>query len=279
MENKSIEKYIKNSRSKGMSDKDIKSQLKKVGWNMDEVNQAFNNLDSAPMPEPKAMPATIKKKVDEPPKPNYNDNHSNNNHNIQNDESKTNTLAIIALIMAFVFWPLGIILGIIALGKIKKSGEKGKGLAVAAIVIPIVLLGLLIIVTLIASVAYFGLLDMSQYMPERCDFPIDMPCTGKALITSNSLFVSLISNKDRAITLKDYSVEGCSGFTTFTKNGSDQTYVDAEIGKGEKFSFMVDGCDFGKIGDKVKSNVVLTYADVDTGIEYKIQASVMGAVS
>ncbi|MER6255098.1 DUF4190 domain-containing protein [Streptomyces sp. NPDC001584] len=50
---------------------------------------------------------------------------------------KTNTLAIVALVMAIVCGiPLvPIILGIVALSQIKSRGEKGKGLAIAAIVV------------------------------------------------------------------------------------------------------------------------------------------------
>lgn len=42
---------------------------------------------------------------------------------------RTNTLAIIALIGAFVFAPAGIICGHIALGQIKRTGEGGQQLA------------------------------------------------------------------------------------------------------------------------------------------------------
>jgi len=41
----------------------------------------------------------------------------------------TNTLAIIALIAAFVLPPAGIVVGHIALGQIKRTGEAGHGLA------------------------------------------------------------------------------------------------------------------------------------------------------
>lgn len=44
-------------------------------------------------------------------------------------ESKTNVLAIIALIAAFVFPLAGIIVGHIALSQIKRTGEGGHGLA------------------------------------------------------------------------------------------------------------------------------------------------------
>lgn len=48
---------------------------------------------------------------------------------------KTNTLAIVGLILAIFIAPIGLILSIIALVKINKSKEGGKGLAIAGIII------------------------------------------------------------------------------------------------------------------------------------------------
>lgn len=47
----------------------------------------------------------------------------------------TNALAIAALILVFVFLPLGIVFGHLARGQIKRTGEGGKGLATAALII------------------------------------------------------------------------------------------------------------------------------------------------
>ena len=49
--------------------------------------------------------------------------------------AKTNTLAIVALISSFFISLLGVILGHVALGQIKRTGEGGRGLAIAALVI------------------------------------------------------------------------------------------------------------------------------------------------
>lgn len=49
--------------------------------------------------------------------------------------AKTNVLAIIALVAAFVVPLAGIICGHIALGQIKRSGESGRGLALAGTVL------------------------------------------------------------------------------------------------------------------------------------------------
>ncbi|MCW2704145.1 MAG: conserved rane protein of unknown function [Blastococcus sp.] len=47
----------------------------------------------------------------------------------------TNTMAILALVMAFVFAPAGLILGILARKQIRQTGEDGDGLALAGIIV------------------------------------------------------------------------------------------------------------------------------------------------
>jgi ABC-type spermidine/putrescine transport system permease subunit II len=49
--------------------------------------------------------------------------------------ARTNTLAIVALIAAFVFAPAGLICGFIARNQIKQTKEQGDGMALAAILI------------------------------------------------------------------------------------------------------------------------------------------------
>jgi len=44
-------------------------------------------------------------------------------------------MAILALVMAFVFAPAGLVLGIIARKQIKETGEEGDGLALAGIIV------------------------------------------------------------------------------------------------------------------------------------------------
>lgn len=63
----------------------------------------------------------------------------------------TNVLAIISLVAAFVFPLAGIITGHIALSQIKKTGENGRGLALAGTVLGYVFT-ILYIIIIIASV-------------------------------------------------------------------------------------------------------------------------------
>lgn len=66
---------------------------------------------------------------------------------------KTNVLAIVSLVISILgFNVIAIILGAIALNQIKKTGENGRGLAIAGIIIGAVSL-VIVIIVIIASIA------------------------------------------------------------------------------------------------------------------------------
>jgi peptidyl-prolyl cis-trans isomerase B (cyclophilin B) len=63
----------------------------------------------------------------------------------------TNGMAIASLVCAFVFAPLGIVFGHISLSQIKRTGEDGRGLAVAGLVISyLITVGTIVAVVLVA---------------------------------------------------------------------------------------------------------------------------------
>lgn len=47
----------------------------------------------------------------------------------------TNTLAVVSLVLAFVCAPAGLVLGVVARRQIRRTGEEGAGLALAAIIV------------------------------------------------------------------------------------------------------------------------------------------------
>jgi hypothetical protein len=67
---------------------------------------------------------------------------------------KTNVLAIVGFILAFFVSVAGIIVSAIALGQIKKTGEGGRGLAIAGVIIGIV--GVIITIIYVVVVVIYA---------------------------------------------------------------------------------------------------------------------------
>lgn len=69
----------------------------------------------------------------------------------------TNTMAIVALIMGFVFSPLAIVFGHIAKKQIRETGEEGDGLATAGLVLGYVFTGLAVAFCCVYGIIIIGL--------------------------------------------------------------------------------------------------------------------------
>ena len=74
---------------------------------------------------------------------------------------RTNVLAIVGLVVAFFVPIVGAILGHVALGQIKKTGEEGRGLALAAVILGWVFTGLAIIAVIVAAIPFIILGGMA----------------------------------------------------------------------------------------------------------------------
>jgi hypothetical protein len=131
MVNQNLLDYIKKSREKGLSNGQISAQLQRVGWDFHLVDEAFEALDS---PTLQSSPLQVSVPQEELQTKNLEQNKT------ISTENKTSVLAIISLVFAIIFCPVGLILSIVALVKIKKTKQKGKGFAVAGLVISIIFL-------------------------------------------------------------------------------------------------------------------------------------------
>ena len=125
---------------------------------------------------------------------------------------RTNAMAIASLVCAFVFAPLGILFGHLSLSQIKRSGEDGRGLAIAGLVIGYVITVGMVIV-LIAGALLFswaakvvrenpefrgaagparaGVEELPRFSPPaglgaRCDYPATATPAAKAVTPPRS---------------------------------------------------------------------------------------------
>jgi peptidyl-prolyl cis-trans isomerase B (cyclophilin B) len=78
---------------------------------------------------------------------------------------QTNSMAIVALVGALVFAPLGIVFGHIALSQIRRSDEDGKGLAIAGVAIGYILTGLFLLVIVFSVILFVVLANEIDKLP------------------------------------------------------------------------------------------------------------------
>jgi uncharacterized protein DUF4190 len=76
----------------------------------------------------------------------------------------TNTMAILALVMAFVFAPAGLVLGIVARKQIRQTGEDGDGLALAGIIVGGIVTALFVLV-FVGMIATFSAATNGSFGP------------------------------------------------------------------------------------------------------------------
>ncbi|HET9996656.1 MAG TPA: DUF4190 domain-containing protein [Nocardioides sp.] len=69
----------------------------------------------------------------------------------------TNTMAILALVFAFVVPPAGIVLGAMARKQIRQTGEEGDGLALAGLIVGAIVTGFYLLIIVFWIVAFASL--------------------------------------------------------------------------------------------------------------------------
>ena len=69
----------------------------------------------------------------------------------------TNTTAIVSLVFAFLFPPVGIVLGVMARNQIRRTGEEGDGLALAGVIVGSIATGLYALLIVFWVVAFASL--------------------------------------------------------------------------------------------------------------------------
>jgi hypothetical protein len=69
----------------------------------------------------------------------------------------TNTTAILALVFAFVFAPVGVVLGVMARKQIRLTREEGDGLALAGIIVGSIITGFWLLIIVFWIIAFASL--------------------------------------------------------------------------------------------------------------------------
>ncbi|MEO8528014.1 MAG: DUF4190 domain-containing protein [Pseudolysinimonas sp.] len=77
----------------------------------------------------------------------------------------TNTMAIVSLVLAFVMPLAGAIVGHVALGQIKRTGEGGHGLALAGVIIGWVYTGIIVLILIGYAIFFIWFYNQMSHIP------------------------------------------------------------------------------------------------------------------
>ena len=130
MVSEKVREYVEKARNLGYSDGKIRASLRTKGWQDKDIDEVLDKVPPTPRNKTPPESNTILNKI--------------------------NQLALWSFILSIVlfFLPVvGLILGIVALVQIKKSGEKGKIWAIAGIIISMLILIALLLFSTLESIA------------------------------------------------------------------------------------------------------------------------------
>jgi hypothetical protein len=168
--------------------------------------------------------------------------------------------SILSLIFAFLIFPLGLIFGIIALIKIGKNTlQKGKGLAIAGIIISVII-GPLLLLIMIGAIAYFGVLNPQTFLPERCGFGTTMYCTQYSTVEKNGVLTQDIVIRNAMGT--DIVLLPAQSSCRLTSDGIEGTLSisTTELAEGEttQITCTLSTAEY-RSGDHVKAAYIISY--------------------
>jgi len=182
---------------------------------------------------------------------------------VPSEQKKTSVLAIVALVFAFIFWPVGLILGIIAIVRVTRNKSlKGEGLALAAIIVSILMpVGLIFI----GAIAYFDILDPSHFLPDRCDFGTQLYCKhGQFSIhLKDGTLSGLATLQNNAGT--DMIINPEASSCSYMQEDGQLILSDTELGAGQEFNVLCSlGADAG-IGEPAKFEFSINWYPASAG--------------
>lgn len=140
----------------------------------------------------------------------------------------------------------------------------------------------LVILIMIGALAYFGVLNPTKFLPERCTFGAQMACKDhKLALLEGTVTLRLQNNFGSSIAIIGASTTATSpdGFacgtppaitdidlaTTYTPDAESNTLIP----EGETFVITFSGCNFatagGSAGEKFKADIAVNYYDPRSG--------------
>lgn len=208
-----LKNYIEKSRAAGFADQDIKAELVKAGWQQKDFADTFSRLSPSPLMDNDTYAEPVNQKIEAKSMPSA-------------PMPKTMSgLAITALVFSFIMPFIGLVLGIIALATFKSDRQKGRGFAIAAVIISfLAMLFLFILLPIIIMIFTTPTWDVDISFPNStADY------TKAAMDCGNSVEASIliVGNKFRTCFSETSGSTGKFGF--FVENSGTKRIVSWDV--------------------------------------------------
>ena len=131
----------------------------------------------------------------------------------------------------------------------------------------------LVILIMIGALAYFGILDPSRVLPERCNFGSEFECDDfRVSVTSNQLDIKLVNNVGEAIAVSGFVISS-EGATSLACTLVGVLPISWEPGNSKELKYST--CNWAAAGftqgQKGKVFITLTYNTLKSGSSYPHQ--------
>ncbi len=182
-------------------------------------------------------------------------------------KDKTNTLAIVSLILSFIFPLIALVLGIVSLSQIKKDNSEGRGLAIAAIIISVIriILGVMFLI-LFGSLAYFGA-SSSYHHTEKCMMPTGVRCNSHSISSSADRIYLALENRLG----HDVIVTSVNATPRLEGTGACETSGITELNNSDEHEFVLDCDNMQYSSGKKRWDIEFEYYYEDSSPAYKKQ--------
>mgnify|MGYP001603158749 FL=1 len=134
---------------------------------------------------------------------------------------------------------------------------------------------ILVILVMIGTLAYFGILNPSKVLPNRCTFGAEFQCQDYQIsATANTLRLRLKNGVGEPISISAITL-GSEGSTSFACAGANTPALPFSFTSGTVQDFVFNGCNSALAGlvagEKGKVLVTITYNTATSGASYARQ--------
>jgi len=139
---------------------------------------------------------------------------------------------------------------------------------------------ILVVIAAIGTLSYFGVLDMGNFLPERCHFPTGFDCIGRPAVhaSDNSFRFILQNDYGNTITLRNGSLtvdSDCTGTATWCLGTGCSGFVSTAlpVANNNRVTVKFD-CAEDITSGRFKADVVIDYNDSLTNFNFTAKGQI-----